>query len=175
MEARSGPVTVAIKVEEGALDCKDTEGEHSSDNGSFPMRQQIAHHHQKKKHQCRFCPFSSSRTSGVKDHERTHTGEKPFSCRICYRVFAMKGPVPRVIKVEEKAPGCEDAKGKHSSENDLFTAWQEIVPPHREKKYECRFCPFSCADTTGIKKHEMTHTGEKPFSCRVYHSVCTEV
>ena len=35
----------------------------------------------------------------------------------------------------------------------------------REKKYECPKCPKKFRDRCDVEKHQVTHTGERPFSC----------
>ncbi|KAM7292524.1 hypothetical protein ISCGN_025666 [Ixodes scapularis] len=159
-----GPVTGAVKVEEGALDCKDAEGEHSSGNDSFPMRQQMARHRQKK-YQCRFCPFSSSYPSDVKGHERTHTGEKPFSCRFCYRVFALKSNlhVHERIHTGEKPFRCQTCQ-------KAFTRSSDLVRHRRvhtgNKPYGCGTCGAAFQRRFQLRCHEGLHGGDLPFHCK---------
>ncbi|CAN7938482.1 unnamed protein product, partial [Ixodes hexagonus] len=39
-------------------------------------------------------------------------------------------------------------------------------PRHRNKaRHQCRFCPYTCESSSGLVKHERTHTGEKPYQC----------
>ncbi|XP_040061249.2 gastrula zinc finger protein XlCGF7.1-like isoform X1 [Ixodes scapularis] len=134
---KHGPVLGAIKVEEEAPGCEDAEGKRSSKNDSLTVCQQMVHPHREKKYQCRYCPFSCSRSSGVKKHERTHTGEKPFSCNVCHKVFAEKGN----LQVHKR----------------IHTG---------EKPFRCQTCHMAFAGSTDLKRHNITvHTGDKPFRC----------
>ncbi|GBM51293.1 Zinc finger protein 358 [Araneus ventricosus] len=49
-------------------------------------------------HRCRLCQYRSSKTSSMKHHVRTHTGERPFSCPHCCQTFARKEHVIRHIR-----------------------------------------------------------------------------
>ena len=40
------------------------------------------------------------------------------------------------------------------------------ITKNSDGKYGCRFCDFKSNLKFSVKRHEMTHTGEKPFACR---------
>ncbi|CAG0900707.1 unnamed protein product [Darwinula stevensoni] len=49
----------------------------------------------RKKFQCPVCQKSFSKNFDVKQHLRTHTGDKPFQCVVCGRAFAQKSNVKK--------------------------------------------------------------------------------
>ena len=91
-----------------------------------------------KLHRCSFpgCSHASPFPANIRAHERTHTGEKPFTCPTCGTGFALKVTLER-----------------HASVHTGVRA------------HYCRYCPFSAKHTSDITKHERTHTGHRPFRC----------
>ena len=89
-----------------------------------------------KPHLCTYCDKKFSSNHLLKQHVRSHTGERPFSCNYCEKRFTQS----------------------HSLQSHEFIHTGE-------KPFSCKVCSYSCRNSANLRKHELTHTGEKPFSC----------
>ncbi|XP_064463855.1 zinc finger protein 22-like [Ornithodoros turicata] len=107
---------------------------------------QAKHLHKGGKHRCRFCDYSSDKTYNIQKHERRHTAKKTervpdsFSCSECKREFDTEVSLRR------------HSRAKH---------------PHKGGNHQCRFCDYSSRKMNHVKDHERTHTGERPYACKV--------
>jgi hypothetical protein len=79
-------------------------------------------------HTCAWCPKKFVTSGHLKQHVRTHTGDRPFPCSWCDKAFAQCGDLKRHERI-------------HTG----------------EKPFECKSCGKAFAQCGNLKKHERIH------------------
>ena len=88
--------------------------------------------------QCSFCSRQFYDKHGLKRHEMTHTGEKPFKCPVCEKGFSQ-----------------------------AYDLKQHELIHSKETPFHCKHCDKGFKQKSNMIKHERIHTGEKLFCCKV--------
>ncbi|XP_068999424.1 zinc finger protein 407 [Embiotoca jacksoni] len=120
---------------------------------------------------CKYCGkvCKSSNSMAFLAHIRTHTGSKPFMCKICNFATAQLGDARNHVKRhlgmrEYKCDICGWAfvMKKHLSTHLLG---KHGVGQRKERKFECDLCERSFSEKWALNNHMKLHSGEKPYKC----------
>ncbi|KAM9316323.1 uncharacterized protein PAF06_007325 [Gastrophryne carolinensis] len=108
---------------------------------STQLKEHQRTHSGERPYHCLKCPKSFSRSTQLKDHQRTHTGERPYQCTECGKSFT------------------------HSS---------NLIHHRRthsgEKPHKCNLCSKSFSQHSDLNRHQRTHmAGDRPHQCNRCH------
>ncbi|KAM9439747.1 zinc finger protein 407 [Clarias gariepinus] len=120
---------------------------------------------------CKHCGkvCKSSNSMAFLAHVRTHTGSKPFMCKICNFATAQLGDARNHVKRhlgmrEYKCHLCGWAFVMKKHLNTHLLGKHGLGQP-KERKYDCELCERSFSEKWALNNHMKLHTGDKPFKC----------
>ncbi|XP_058453671.1 zinc finger protein 28-like [Malaya genurostris] len=103
------------------------------------LKRHIRYRHSEATYCCTYCPRKLKTHEAKALHERSHTGEKPFTCR---------------------TEGCDK---RYASITDRRR--HEMASHTGERPHKCSYCLASFVRKRQLTLHERKHTGERPFVC----------
>jgi len=148
------------------------------------VKKHIAYQHTRNKvFNCDQCSYETTHITSMKDHKRTHTGERPYVCLTCTKTFSTTAHLNRHIKgvhlgektnnyTSEKKYLCDLCTGTFSSLSAVARHKESI---HEGITYHCDQCGHKANDKGNLVRHvAAVHEGLKYPCDECDHKACSK-
>ncbi|KAJ7991162.1 hypothetical protein DPEC_G00294390 [Dallia pectoralis] len=110
-------------------------------------------------HTCTICLMCFSSSLQLQRHLPVHSQPKPFECNICGKAFRLRAHLKMHSQIHERRP-------TGFSKTISILASQQCSSRLRMRvNHECPTCSKTFCSPSKLKRHFLTHTGQRPFSC----------
>ncbi|XP_059611318.1 zinc finger protein 37 homolog [Phlebotomus argentipes] len=126
----------------------------------------------RKMHKCTQCPYSCDCISQLKRHLQTHSNAHPFKCTLCEKTYGYKSSLHHHMQThckEKNHNPCPEC-GKVFSTPKYMKLHLKTHNPERMFACDWNFCKYRTHNSSHLKRHRRTHTGENPFKCEFCNS-----
>ncbi|XP_049274419.1 gastrula zinc finger protein XlCGF49.1-like [Rhipicephalus sanguineus] len=128
-------------------------------------------HHQRPqgRHRCTHCPYSSNKKHHVTEHERIHTGERPFVCHVCRKGFMVQSNLNShlLVYTAERPYECPDCGQRFTQSSHMAQHQRALHSGNSARPYVCAQCGKGSTQSSSLTMHLLIRTGAKPPACSV--------
>ncbi|XP_040834088.1 zinc finger protein 324A-like isoform X3 [Ochotona curzoniae] len=121
-------------------------------------------HSGEKPFECRACSKVFVKSSDLLKHLRTHTGERPYECAQCGKAFSQTSHLTQHQRIHSgETPYACPACGKAFRHSSSLVRHQRIHTA--EKSFRCSECGKAFSHGSNLSQHRKIHAGGRPYAC----------